>query len=76
MSNNTFATTASCPGSNNAAAGCSTSRQARQAELVIGQVGSGGLGVGVIIGLSAADGTGIGVGVGVGVGSQGSSHSR
>nr|GEU71555.1 RNA-directed DNA polymerase, eukaryota [Tanacetum cinerariifolium] len=56
-----------CTGSNNAEAIGSASRQAQQAEPLVGQDGLGGSGVGVVIGLSVADGAG---GAGVGVGSQ------
>ncbi|GKA91675.1 heat stress transcription factor B-4-like protein, partial [Tanacetum coccineum] len=58
MSNNTFATQASCPGSNNAEASGSASRQAQQTEPAVGQDGSGGLGASAVIGLSATDGQG------------------
>ncbi|GKE77392.1 hypothetical protein Tco_1543512, partial [Tanacetum coccineum] len=51
MSNNTFATQASCPSGNNAEADGSASRQAHQTEPA---VGSDGTGVGVVLGLSAA----------------------
>ncbi|GJR79422.1 hypothetical protein Tco_0150207 [Tanacetum coccineum] len=64
MSNNTFATNASCPGGNNAKARGSASRQTQQAEPAIGQDSLGGSGVGAVIGLSAANGAG-------GVGSAG-----
>nr|GEW86898.1 hypothetical protein [Tanacetum cinerariifolium] len=60
-------------GGNNAEASGSASRQAQQAEPVVGQDGLGGSGVDVIIGLFVVDGAG---GAGVGVGSQGSSHTR
>nr|GEX84536.1 hypothetical protein [Tanacetum cinerariifolium] len=65
MSNNTFATQASCPGGNNAEGGSSASRQAQQTEPAVDQDGLGGSGVGAIIGLSAAAGEG-----GAGVASQ------
>ncbi|GKF48475.1 hypothetical protein Tco_0141726, partial [Tanacetum coccineum] len=62
---------------NNAEASSSTSRQAQQTELVVGQDGSGGSGVGAVIGLSAAAGEGDTGGLGgAGVASQGLSHSR
>ncbi|GKB30854.1 retrotransposon-related protein [Tanacetum coccineum] len=48
----------------------SASRQAQQAEPVVGQDGSGGSGVGAVIVLSAVDGQGGGCGAGVGVSSQ------
>ncbi|GKC79012.1 hypothetical protein Tco_1129786, partial [Tanacetum coccineum] len=62
-------TTCKGQGGNNVEANGSASRQAQQAEHVVSQDGSGGLGVGVVIGLSATDCVG-GAGVGVGVGSQ------
>nr|GEW09831.1 transposase, MuDR, MULE transposase domain protein [Tanacetum cinerariifolium] len=52
-------------GGNNAEANGSASRQAQQAEPVVGQDGSG---VGAVIGFSAADGAGRAVGAGVGAG--------
>ncbi|GJU85201.1 hypothetical protein Tco_1292747 [Tanacetum coccineum] len=58
MSNNTFATQASCLGGNNAEASGSASRQAKQTEPAVGQDGSGRSGVGVVISLSAATGEG------------------
>ncbi|GJU10888.1 hypothetical protein Tco_1133284 [Tanacetum coccineum] len=64
MSNNTFATQASCPGGNNAEADGSASRQAQQTELAVGQDGLGGSGAGAILGLSAA-GEGVAGGPGV-----------
>nr|GEU85374.1 hypothetical protein [Tanacetum cinerariifolium] len=56
MSNNTFATQASCPGGNNAEGSGSASRQAQQTELAVGQDGLGRSGAGAVIGLSAAAG--------------------
>nr|GEX88128.1 hypothetical protein [Tanacetum cinerariifolium] len=76
MSNNTFATNASCLGGNNAKASGSTSRKPQQVEPAVGQDGLGGSGFGVVIGLSVADGAGGESDTSVGVGSQGSSHSR
>ncbi|GJX90059.1 hypothetical protein Tco_0343385 [Tanacetum coccineum] len=73
MSNNTFATQASCLGGNNAEANGSASRQAQQTEPVVGQDGLGGSGAGAVIGLSAAGQGGPG---GAGVGRQGSSYTR
>ncbi|GKF34168.1 hypothetical protein Tco_0107368 [Tanacetum coccineum] len=64
MSNNTFATQASCPGGNNAKGNGSASRQAQQTEPEVGQDGSGGSGDGAVIGLSAAAGEG-GAGVAI-----------
>nr|GEY42561.1 hypothetical protein [Tanacetum cinerariifolium] len=77
MSNNTFATQASCPGGNNAEGSGSASRQAQQIEPGFSQDGSGRLGVGDIIGLSAVAGEGgAGDPGGAGVANQGSSHTR
>nr|GEY11460.1 hypothetical protein [Tanacetum cinerariifolium] len=76
MSNNTFATNASCPGGNNAKASGSTSRKPQQVKPAVGQDGLSGSGFGVVIGLSVADGAGGESGTSVGVDSQGSSHSR
>ncbi|GKB69200.1 hypothetical protein Tco_0930612 [Tanacetum coccineum] len=77
MSNNTFATQASCPGDNNAEGSGSASRQAQQTELAIGQDGLGGSGAGDVIGLSvAASEGGAGDPGGAGVANQGSSHTR
>ncbi|GJY67733.1 hypothetical protein Tco_0470715 [Tanacetum coccineum] len=59
-------------GGNNAEASGSASRQVQQAELAVGQDGSGGSGVGHVIGLSVAD---CASGAGVGVGSQASSQA-
>ncbi|GKC96005.1 hypothetical protein Tco_1161447 [Tanacetum coccineum] len=74
MSNNIFATQASCPGGNNVEGSGSASRQAQQTEPAVGQDGSGGSGAGVVIGLSADAGEG---GAGdPGVASQGSSRTR
>ncbi|GKD43204.1 hypothetical protein Tco_1267849 [Tanacetum coccineum] len=58
MSNNTFATQASCPGGNNVEASGSASRQAQQTKPAVGQDGSGRSGDGAVIGLSAASGLG------------------
>ncbi|GJU66901.1 heat stress transcription factor B-4-like protein [Tanacetum coccineum] len=58
MSNNTFATQASCPGGNNAKGSGTASTQAQQTEVAVGQDGSGGSGAGAIIGLSATAGKG------------------
>ncbi|GKB72122.1 crooked neck-like protein 1 [Tanacetum coccineum] len=58
-------------GGNNAEASGSTSRQAQQTELVVGQDGSGGPGAGAVIGLSTATGEGGAGGLGgAGVASQ------
>ncbi|GJS88545.1 hypothetical protein Tco_0771181 [Tanacetum coccineum] len=62
MSNNTFATKASC-----LEAGGSASRQAQQAEPTVGQ---DGLGVGAVIGLSIVNCVGGTSGAGVADGSQ------
>ncbi|GKC92859.1 hypothetical protein Tco_1158301, partial [Tanacetum coccineum] len=58
MSNNTFATQASCPGVNNAEASGSASKQAQQTEPAVGQDGLGGSVAGAVIGLSGAAGEG------------------
>ncbi|GKE63942.1 hypothetical protein Tco_1514309 [Tanacetum coccineum] len=54
MSNNTFATQASCPCGNNAEGSGSTSRQAQQTEPAVGQDGSSRSGAGVVIGFPVA----------------------
>ncbi|GJW97723.1 hypothetical protein Tco_0179531 [Tanacetum coccineum] len=56
MSNNTFATQASCLGGNNVEASSSASRQAQQIECAVCQDGLAGSGGGAVIGLSAGQG--------------------
>ncbi|GKE98966.1 hypothetical protein Tco_0022317 [Tanacetum coccineum] len=77
MSNNTFATQASCPDGNNAEGSDSASRQAQQTEPAVDQDGLDESGAGAVIGLFAAAGEGgAGDPGGAGVSSQGSSHTR